>query len=169
MLLLTDAVADARRGSADGLSRLVALWHEVDVVLPLSEPLIGKIVRVHLAPGRGGKPFMPIFTDGRILRRTAEHYGWRTDGDSIERVQVSAVVTLRMALAFVRSGTAEGAVINPGDPSALDLHPDEIEGILAKDPRPLIERLSRLPIPEDKRFFAGPSPTEPGGRHADAS
>jgi len=150
---LTEAVLRARRGLRVHTERLASLLQKRNLLLPIGKPAPpGSLdVAFYCLPGPRGDKFCPLFTDDRILSAIGHQRGWKTNGGPLELVEWSGTTALKSALRWVEAGLIRGAVVNPFHPTALELLPDEIRGLLSGDASALRRHLLVLPIqPEEE-------------------
>ncbi len=150
---LTEAVMKAKRGLRVHTERLAALLPKHKLLLPLGRPVPAGTLDVayHGLEEPNGGRFCPLFTEDQILSAAGHHRRWKTSGGPLMQLEWSGDVALRNALDWIEGGAIQGVALNPFHPSALELLPDEVRGLLSRDPGALRRHLLVLPIqPEEK-------------------
>ncbi len=152
---LTKAVMQARRGLSADAKLLASLLPNHKLFLPLGKPVSADrpTIVYHAVQGPQGDKFCPLFTDDRILALVGHRRGWKTEAGPLELAEFSGTQALKQALDWAEDGQIRGAVLNPFHPTALELTPEEMRGLLSGDPRALRRHLKALPIQRDEKFI----------------
>lgn len=166
------ALKQARRGFRRDVAALLDALEQVDLLIPLSEPVAGattgertKIegeLRLvpHFLPTPDGPLFAALFSSAGLLDAIGKQLQWQTGGGDLEYCSVPGGVALQMA-----SGTldenVQGVVIDAGAESELVLTAAEVRTLVSGQPIPLVGYVAAIPDDHEQTLHA-----ESGTPHA---
>jgi SseB protein N-terminal domain len=154
---ITEAVRIARRGRRADVKVLCDALDRGTLFIPGAEV---EPFSAYALVSHAGRRYCPLFTRREGLRAAAARAGW----DNPRIMELDAGAALELARALVAEGRAlEGAVIDPFDDHFLELDPEELGHLVARQPIPLERRLAGQPVPVEEPILvsrpSAPTPT----------